>query len=220
MTPRLIMFDLDGTLIDSRGGIEHSLRLTLQEYGVTKEPDHDFTWCIGSSLWTIFEHYLETTDPHKLDHAVARYRHIYRDGPMFEYDVYDGIMDSLKSMSASGVRLVVATAKAHEYAREVVATTPFAAYISHVYGSELDGTNVEKRDLIHHILREEGVTTEDALMVGDRHHDVDGALANGVSAIGAAYGYGSREELHRASAIIDSAKDLAQIVEALTVESR
>jgi len=220
MTPRLMMFDLDGTLIDSRVGIEHSLKMTLQENGVEVEADHDFSWCIGTSLWKIFEHYLGTTDPHKVDAAVARYRHIYRDGPMFEYELYDGILDSLKRLQQGGVRLVIATAKAHEYAREVVAITPFASLISHVYGSELDGTNVEKRDLIHHILKEEKLSPDEAVMVGDRHHDVDGARANGVNAIGVSYGYGTREELQRATAIIDSAHDLPGCVESLEVEYR
>lgn len=220
MTPSLIMFDLDGTLIDSRSGIEHTLRLTLKEFNVDIEDDHDFTWCIGGSLWTTYEHYLKTADVHTIDSAVAKYRHIYRDGPMFEYNVYEGIPEALSGLFALGTKIVIATAKAHEYAREVVSTTPFASVVAHVYGSEFDGTNVAKRDLIHKILKEENVEPNGVLMVGDRHHDVDGALANGVGTIGAAYGYGTRDELHRAVAIIDSARDLVECVEQLALEPR
>lgn len=220
MTPQLVMFDLDGTLIDSRRGIEHSLRLTLKEFNVEMEEGHDFTWCIGSSLWTIFEHYLKTADVHTIDSAVAKYRHIYRDGPMFEYKVYQGVPEALVDLSALGSKIVVATAKTHEFAREVVSTTPFASVVAHVYGSEFDGTNVAKRDLIHHILKEENVEPDCVLMVGDRLHDVDGALANGVGTIGAAYGYGTRDELHRAVAIIDAAADLVECVQHLRLEPR
>lgn len=220
MIPKLILFDLDGTLVDSRVGIEHSLRLTLSEMGVTLSDDHDLTWCIGSSLWAIFEHYLETNERVKLEAAVARYRHIYRDGPMFEYTVYDGVVETLETLKKDGAKLVIATAKAHEYAREVIAASPFHMYIDHVYGSELDGTNVEKRDLIHHILREEKTHADQTLMVGDRHHDIDGAIANGVSAIGAAYGYGVRDEFERASAVIDRPLDLVPTLLNLSIESR
>ena len=218
--PRLIMFDLDGTLVDSRAGIEHSLRLTLSECGIELEPQHDLSWCIGTSLWDIFGKYLGADDQHHIEGAVVRYRHIYRDGPMFEYTMYDGVVDALDTLKHDGARLVVATAKAHEYAREVIATAPFARYIDHVYGSELDGTNVYKSDLIRHVLREERVAADQALMVGDRHHDIDGANANGVAAIAAAYGYGQLDEFERASAVINAPRELVPAVVNLSVESR
>ncbi len=220
MIPRLLLFDLDGTLVDSRAGIEHSLRLTLSENGVVLSDEHDLSWCIGSSLWAIFEHYLESKDRHLIEAAVARYRHIYRDGPMFEYTVYEGVVETLDTLKKDGAKLVIATAKAHEYAREVIAASPFHQFIDHVYGSELDGTNVEKRDLIHHILKEERVHADQALMVGDRHHDIDGALANGVSGIGAAYGYGLRTEFERAVAVIERPLDLVPTLVDLSLESR
>lgn len=220
MIPRLIMFDLDGTLVDSRAGIEHTLRLTLDDCGVSLPSDHDLSWCIGTSLWDIFEKYLETDDKHRIEGAVIRYRHIYRDGPMFEFTMYDGIVETLDTLARDGAKLVIATAKAHEYAREVIATAPFAHLIQHVYGSELDGTNVYKSDLIRHVLREEHVSADQAVMVGDRHHDIDGAVANGVSAIAAAYGYGSRDEYERAAAVIDAPRDLVPTIVDLAVESR
>lgn len=204
----LVMFDLDGTLVDSKRGILHSLTMTLEGFGVQPPPGDDMVWCIGSSLWNIFEHYLGTSDHHVLDAAVARYRHIYRDGPMFEYDIYDGIPGLLESLSNSGVRCVLATAKAHEYAREVIETSPLAPWIAHVYGSELDGRNVEKPDLIRSILAAEGSIVHRAVMVGDRHHDIRGAHANGVPAIGVTYGYGQADELHDADRLAHSAHDL------------
>jgi phosphoglycolate phosphatase len=180
----------------------------------------DLGWCIGTSLWTIFEHFLQTTDRHRVEGAVHLYRHIYRDGPMFEYTVYDGVMEALHTLQAYGVRLVVATAKVHEYAREVIGLSPIARYISHVYGSEMDGTNVEKRDLIRHVLHEERISPEEAVMVGDRHHDVDGARANGVPAIAVAYGYGNRDEWSRADALISSPHELVSTVRSLSVSAR
>ena len=220
MMPRLIMFDLDGTLVDSRAGIIHTLRLTLEQCGAPVAADHDMSSLIGSSLWEIFEEYLQTKDSHVIEGAVAKYRHIYRDGPMFEYDIYPGIVETLDTLKKDGSRLVLATAKAHEYAREVIETSPFNDLIEHVYGSELDGTNVQKQDLIRHVLKEEHVSADQAIMVGDRHHDVNGACANGVSAIAAAYGYGQAEEFKKATAVIETPPELVPTVVNLTVESR
>jgi phosphoglycolate phosphatase len=103
---------------------------------------------------------------------------------MFEYDIYEGVAETLSHLTASGMRVAVATAKAHEYAREVIDASVLRNSIHHVYGSELDGTNVEKRDLLRHILAVEGTPVHDVIMIGDRHHDIDGARANGVANIG------------------------------------
>lgn len=210
----LVLFDLDGTLIDSRRGIEHTLRMTLEQSGVNIDDDHDFKPVIGDSLWKIFEHYLNTDDQTILDGAVARYRHIYRDGPMFEYDIYEGVPDMLTALRHAGHRVVIATAKAHEYAREVISMSPIASHINHVYGSELDGRNVEKRDLLKHILEEEGVLADDMVMVGDRHHDVDGAVHNGLRSIGVLYGYGSADELSHATLCVEHPREIASTINA------
>lgn len=220
MKPALVLFDLDGTLIDSRRGIAHSLRLALEDAHVILPEEHDFTWCLGASLWKIFEHYLQTTDRPALEHAVATYRHIYRDGPMFEYDIYDGVADMLAGLHASGTRIAIATAKAHEYAREVIETSPLHKSIHHVYGSELDGTNVEKRDLIRHILAHEHTAAHEVVMIGDRYHDIDGARANGVANIGVLYGYGTEEELSHADVRVTQAADVITAIAALEAPCR
>jgi phosphoglycolate phosphatase len=220
MKPALVLFDLDGTLVDSRPGIVHSLRETLALHTVALEADHDFTWCIGASLWKIFEHYLNTTDQHVLSGAVAQYRHIYRDGPMFEYDIYDGVIDTLAAIKADGARICIATAKAHEYAREIIEVSKLEPYIDHVYGSELDGRNVDKRDLLRHVLAGERIAPELSVMIGDRNHDIDGALANGVHAVGVRYGYGSADEIQHAHVCVDTAAELPRAVASIVSQSR
>ena len=212
MSRRLIMFDLDGTLLDSQAGITHTLRLTLAECGKPLAPDHDLKWALGASLWKVLEQYLETTDKAAINHAVNTYRHIYRDGPMFEYKVYDGVNSMLSTLKEQDTRIVVATAKAHEYAREIIHTTPFEKYIDHVYGSELDGQRVEKTDLIGYVLEQESVKADDAVMVGDRHHDIDGAFANDVTPIAVAYGYGDRTEYANAHSVADTPADVASTI--------
>ena len=126
----------------------------------------------------------------------------------------------LTSLSSSGARIAVATAKAHEYAREVIEASTLHQYIDHVYGSELDGTNVEKRDLIRHILSHEPAAAHEVVMIGDRYHDIDGARANGVANIGVIYGYGTEEELSHADVRIAHASDLIAALAALEAPSR
>lgn len=212
MPHSLVLFDLDGTIIDSQSGIVASLRQSLNELGVDVHDNHDFRWCIGSSLWDIYSHYLDTTDKSQLNAAVDLYREIYRTGPMFDYRTYDGIEAALQELVNQGYRLVLATAKAREYAQQVVEASSFSTLLHAVYGSELDGTNVRKEDLIAHVLQCESMHPSQAVMIGDRHHDINGAVANRVQSIGVSYGYGRVEEFAAATAIVHAPHELPSAI--------
>ncbi|GMV52959.1 MAG: HAD family hydrolase [Chlorobi bacterium] len=212
MLPELLMFDLDGTLLDSRAGIEHSLRLTLAGHGVDLASDVSISWCIGTSLYRIFEHFMETTSEERINSAIAMYRRIYRDGPMYNYQVYSGVPETLEFFRQVGVRIVIATAKANEQAWDVVRTTSFAHLIDHVYGTDPNEGAAEKRDLIRLVLQNEATASTQAVMVGDRHHDINGAADNNVTGIAAAYGYGSEHEYSRATAIISHPAELVHVL--------
>ena len=86
-----------------------------------------------------------------------------------------------------------------------------------VYGSEMDGTRVEKADLIAYALAEERLAPDRVLMIGDRQHDMIGARRCGVRAIGVSYGYGSEAELraHGAEAIAPAPAAIPALVTAL-----
>ncbi len=120
---------------------------------------------------------------------------------MFENSLYPDIPAVLAALAQPRRRLFVATSKPHVFASRIIAHFGLAGYFEHVFGSELDGTRVHKADLLAYALEETGVDPAQALMIGDRSHDVMGATANGIVAIGVTYGYGSREELIEAGAI-------------------
>lgn len=111
-----------------------------------------------------------------------------------------------------GVRIVIATAKANEQAWDVVRTTSFAHLIDHVYGTDPNEGAAEKRDLIRLVLQNEATASTQAVMVGDRHHDINGAADNNVTGIAAAYGYGSEHEYSRATAIISHPAELVHVL--------
>lgn len=211
------MFDLDGTLLDSQRGILSALAQTIEHFGVSAPSNDVLVTHVGASLWLIFEQLLGTTDRATLDAATAEYRRIYALGAMYDYGVYDGVPEMIEYAREQGMRVVIATAKARPIAERVIASTPFAALIDHVYGSELDGTRTNKGDLLRYVLEQESVEPTRSVMVGDRSHDVDGAYANGIDGIGVLYGYGSREELHRATALAETTADVITIMKQLSV---
>ncbi len=193
---RDIFLDLDGTLTDPKPGITGCIQHALRELGADVPHADELEWCIGPSLWHSFGQMLGQDGP--VDEAIALYRERYTDTGLFENAVYDGVPEMMQRLAATGARLHLATAKPHVYARRITAHFGLADFMEFEFGSELDGTRVDKADLLAHALEETGARPETSLMIGDREHDAIAAKANGIKAWGVLYGYGTREELQKA----------------------
>jgi phosphoglycolate phosphatase len=194
-----IYFDLDGTLTDPKPGITRSIQYALQRLDHPTMPTEDeLTWCIGPPLRASFVRLLgaETS----ADLAVSYYRERFSDIGLYENGVYDGIGEVLTSLCASGHRLFVATSKPHVFAERIIDHFGLRDHFERVFGSELDGTRVDKSHLLEYALKQASVDPSKTLMIGDRSHDMVGAKNNGMKGIGVLYGYGSRDELLAAGA--------------------
>ena len=141
-----------------------------------------------------------------IERAVALYRQRFASTGKFENTVYPGIEAALTTLQAWGFALYVITSKPTVFARRILEFFGLHRFFRETYGSELDGTRADKADLIAHVLAQESIAPNDAVMVGDREHDIKGALANGVVPVGVLWGYGSRQELERAGAFLLCAK--------------
>ena len=155
-------------------------------------------WCIGPPLKGSFARLLG--DEARAQDAVALYRERFTDTGLYENDLYAGIPETLQALHAAGKRLFVATSKPHVYASRIVGHFGIADHFERVFGSELDGTRVDKTELLAYALAETGTEPKDAVMIGDREHDMIGATNNGLFGIGALYGYGTQDELQSAGA--------------------
>ena len=195
-----IYFDLDGTLTDPKPGITRSIQYALQRLDHSTIPTEDeLTWCIGPPLRASFVRILGGED--SADRAVSLYRERFSDIGLFENAVYDGISEVLTTLSQSGQRLFVATSKPHVFATRIVEHFGLRHHFEHVFGSELDGTRVDKSHLLEYALKQASVDPSKTLMIGDRSHDMVGAGNNGMKGIGVLYGYGSEAELIGAGAL-------------------
>jgi len=194
-----IYFDLDGTLTDPKPGLTRSIQYALQRLDHPTIPTEDeLTWCIGPPLRTSFVRLLG--GDHTADRAVALYRERFSDIGLYENAVYDGISEVLTKLGQAGHRMFVATSKPHVFAERIVEHFGLRAHFEHVFGSELDGTRVDKSHLLEYALKKAAVDPAKTLMIGDRSHDMIGAKNNGMQAIGVLYGYGSKDELLGAGA--------------------
>ena len=196
-----VLFDLDGTLTDPFVGISRSVQYAMEKLGWPVPAADDLRWCIGPPLKLAFARLLDTDDETAMDEAVRLYRERYAMVGKFENRLIDGIPEILSALSARGHFLSVATSKLKTFAGDIVDHFDLGRYFDALHGSELDGRNAMKGDLVGHILATERIEPANAIMIGDREHDIQGAAANGVAAIGVLWGYGDRMELEQAGAV-------------------
>lgn len=194
-----IYFDLDGTLTDPKPGITRSIQYALRRLDRAVPTEDELTWCIGPPLHASLKTLLGTDE--LADEGLRLYRERFGDIGLYENEVYPGIDGLLSALAGSGRRLFVATSKPTVYAERIVRHFGLDRYFERVFGSELDGTRADKTDLLGYALKEAKVDPRQAMMIGDRSHDMIGARNNGIAAaVGVLYGYGSREELIGAGA--------------------
>ena len=203
-----VLLDLDGTLTDPAVGITNCIVYALSRLRVVAPPAHDLHFAIGPPLRVTFATLLKNDDAAIIEQAMGFYRERFADVGLFENVVYDGVPEMLATLKTRNYRLLLATAKPHIYARRILAHFGILTPFDGVYGSELDGTRQHKGDLLAFLLAREHIASACAVMVGDRHHDIEAAHANGCRAIGVTYGYGSAGELTHADRLCNSPTDL------------
>jgi phosphoglycolate phosphatase len=213
MNAHAILLDLDGTLIDSRPGIAASCEAALRALGHSPDPSFDITPLIGPPLPQVIGRLLERYDDDRVDAGIAAYRAHYGDVGLHQSAVYPGIIAALRVLAA-GAHCFVVTSKRTVFASRIVTSLGLANWFRGVYGTEADGSLDDKADLIAAVLRAEALDPRVTVMVGDRSHDVLGAHANAMHAIGVLWGYGSRMELEAAGAdaLLDTPADLGVLI--------
>ena len=205
-----ILFDLDGTLTNSQLGITTCVAYALESFGIHTENPEELRKFIGPPLKESFVKYYNMTD-----RAVEKYRERFATVGLYENEVYAGIPELLQKLKAQGKTLLVATSKPTVYSDKILEHFGLKEYFSYIAGSELDGTRVNKAEVIQYALEQMKITeSEKIVMIGDKEHDMIGAGICGVDSIGVLYGFGEREELenHGATYIAETVSDLEKIL--------
>jgi phosphoglycolate phosphatase len=211
---KTVFFDLDGTLTDPGEGITNSVIYALQHYGIEVSDRSTLYPFIGPPLTESFIKYFGFSKEQSSE-AVEIYREYFSVTGLFENNPYDGIPEMLKTLSESGKTLVVASSKPEIFVRKILDHFDLTKYFLFAAGSELNHTRVDKHEVIEYAMASCNLSDRsDIIMVGDRHHDIQGAKKSALLSVGVTYGYGSREELTEAGAdyVVDSVAELSDLL--------
>ncbi len=198
-----VIFDLDGTLVDSATGTVNALKQALQHYGVEHPDDATMRALLGSPLPVTFRDDYNLPDQH-IEEAIAIFREHAREHEFTHNTVYPGILELLESLQGAGVTIALATSKTIPTAVLTLEHAELIDFFTVIGGSEMHGPRVHKDEIIRFTLDtlvEEGVDVGSAVMVGDTTFDIQGAIDNSIPGIGVLWGYGSRKSLANAGAI-------------------
>jgi phosphoglycolate phosphatase len=206
---RTVLLDLDGTLVDSAALITEHLSAALAAIGL-HHPPASLRPLVGPPFETALPALGLT--PEQTTAAITTYRETYDRAAPTRTPLYPGVPRLLDRIGH--VRLAVATSKPEHTARAIVEGVGLAGRFALVGGADQPNGRLGKAAVVGSVLDRLGLdpAVTPVVMVGDRHHDVDGAAAHGVPTIGVAWGYAQPGELDGARAVV---ADPAALVDAL-----
>lgn len=194
-----VLFDLDGTLIDSEPGVHGALRHALVEgFGIAPTTG-ELEEFMGPPLDDVLPRVYGITDPADIQRFLDLYCEVYFFGLEYDFDPYPGVVDLVRDLHAADVRVGLATAKPHESAGRILDRAGIIDCFTVVAGSETDGSRQDKGEVVAHALEllgaAGGTPPGRVAMVGDRALDMRAAHRHGIAPIAVAWGYAVPGEL-------------------------
>lgn len=203
-----VIFDFDGTVTDTGEGILKSLQYSFEQMGDSVPDLSDLKKFIGPPIHYSFVTFYGVKEEN-VGKYIEKYRERYRKIGIYECCLYDGMLDTLKTLRENGIKIGIASSKPVSLIYDVMNYLKITELFDAVVGTQFDDSNHSgKKDLVLQSMEKLGAADKDrVLMVGDRYFDIDGANGAGVDSCGVLFGYGNEQEFkeHGATYIVGSA---------------
>ncbi len=185
---KVILFDLDGCLLDTSLGIKESVIYTLNQLELPMPSRHAINHFIGPPIQDSLKYYCGLDDV-QAQVGAEIFRNYYKNTALFKADVYNGIFDMLARLKTQNRLIGVATYKREDYAITLLDKFNLSGYCSVVHGAD-NFNQLTKSDIIRLCLNDLSCTVNDAIMIGDTIHDALAASEVGMDFIGVTWGFG------------------------------
>lgn len=213
MTDVIAIFDVDGTITDSAPLITDCVSRTLVELGLPEQNSTELRRWVGPPLFASFRDFAgipEGDIPRAIDHY--RYHYTSR---MFDVPVFNGIRETLSTLADEGIVLAVATSKIERLIRPILTQLELASFFTEIAGSRENEPLQTKAAVITDVLdrlAQRNLDVTRAVMIGDRHHDIDGGRENGLTTIGVTWAGTPLEEFTHADMIVNEPGELIDLL--------
>lgn len=211
---KYLLFDLDGTLINTYEGIVKCVYYALNSLEIEESEPEKLKRFIGPPLEYSFKNYYNLNDT-GVRKAIEKYRERYSEKGIYECKPYDGMKELLSKCYEDKRIICLATAKPQPFAEKILEMFDLKKYFSVIVGASLDNSFVEKSDIVAKVLSDLGdVPKSEMIMIGDREHDIIGAKNNGIESIGIKYGFAEIGEFEEAGAnyIVENVEELVKLL--------
>lgn len=214
-TPRYatVIFDLDGTLMDSKSGVINAAMHALECLGIPLPPDFVPDSILGPPLRHVIHHTMGIPAD-KVEEGVALHREYYGSKGFLEAEPYPGLPELLRDLHEAGVKVCIATSKFGPMAEKMLEHFGLSQWILYMAASKGTEINSDKTEMMLDVLRQTGSAAEHTVMIGDTRYDGEGARGAGLPCIGVLYGYGSRASLEQSGVreFAENADDLRKLL--------
>lgn len=183
-----ILFDLDGTLLNTTEGVIDAVKITLKDFGLNLPPDKSLQSFVGPPMQK------SMAETFKLDSITAlkianKFRENYKKYSLFKAALYPDVVEMLKNLKDNNFKIAIATNKSHNNAEEIIKHFKISDYCDYYLGSDLEG-KLSKTDIINQCINTLKAEKSKSVLIGDSKFDSTGAEEAGIDFIGVTYGFG------------------------------
>lgn len=208
----LIIFDLDGTLMDSSVDIAWAANRTLERMGYASLGVERIKEDIGWGVKTLLERLMPLEPPDRISAARADFLEFYGRHLVVDTYLYPEVEETLRHFSSIAKRMAVVTNKPETLSRRALQETGIAGYFASVVGGDSLPTRKPSPEPIEAVIKAAGARKTDVVMVGDSPMDAEAAKAAGIAVVGVTYGFRGRHELTGFDMLVDRFGELKFLI--------
>lgn len=210
---KAVLFDLDGTLIDTSAGVIDCIKMTIERLSLTPLTMEETLKFIGPPLQSSFKDICHLDDT-MVDLAVKTFRSFYVGDNLFNVKIYGGIFELLEYLKSKSIKIAVATYKQESFAKVLLEHVGIAKYCDYIYGCDPQGV-LTKADIVEKCIQSFNEDKSNVVLVGDSRFDAIGSKNANVDFIGVTYGFGfkSKHDIDEFQNVF-SADTVYQLIEA------